>query len=478
MINELLIYRSVKILLSLLLLFAYQPTLLWLWNKIDYEADSILVVAAIGFGLGAGLLIWVLDKSRNVNKSALQLLLASLICAIVNKITIDFSQLNVAFLIVGAYAVAGLGNYTHPAWSRLLSITLLLALALPFYLEFSSGLGFGIRLLTADLVEQNLHSLGFLAVSSHDIILTENSILHIDIPCSGLKSIWLGHLFFLIFIVLFRVHISWRLALPYLLFFFLLVSVNVTRVMILTLLVAVYKLPDVAEIIHAPLGIIGFGFSCAIAGWLLSQPWIRHRENINSQSANKGTAYGYIPAISGIVMTLCLINIIATPVQLIEVPDRVALSRNMNPVPIRLSAGENRYFSTGKLTTAQKWIIKTKKKNGSLLVVRSRDFNKFHAPELCMAANGIAVEKMKTVEISPGLKVRILSLSGGRRTGIYWLQTGKFTTDSFTERYWRYIWWKNKDWSMVSMILDVPFETGIEEIKKLTTDLHKTLVEA
>ena len=65
----------------------------------------------------------------------------------------------------------------------------LLACILPFNTQLNNGLGLPARVLTAQVVEQLLSMLHIGAISSYDIIVLENGIAHVDVPCSWIKPI-------------------------------------------------------------------------------------------------------------------------------------------------------------------------------------------------------------------------------------------------------------------------------------------------
>jgi exosortase O len=82
-------------------------------------------------------------------------------------------------------------------WQKNLPVAGLLACILPFNSQFNSGLGLPARVLTAQVVEQLLSMLHVGAISSYDIIVLENGIAHVDVPCSGIKTLLVGTLFLL-----------------------------------------------------------------------------------------------------------------------------------------------------------------------------------------------------------------------------------------------------------------------------------------
>lgn len=465
--------ESIKAAVLILFILAHWSTFLWLAQQSAQRAEVIFMVVLLAVGVGFA---WHNTKTDandcHVTKPALWLVIIAVGGSIVNTMTIRFPQANLTLLLLGIYGWLGLRSSLWRQWSKALSVVLLLAIAVPFYLEFRSGLGFGLRLLTAALVEQTLATLGINAISSHDIILTENAITHIDIPCSGLKSLWIGSLFFLMVLIIFNRQLTWEVGWKYLVFILLLLSANTFRVLILTLLTAVYDQPEMAEIFHIPLGILVFGISCGVAVLMLrmqtnpSQP-ILTPPRVSNQIATALLLLMIV--LSGWQLVLSIRNTTLVASQEIM---PLNLPPQFHPQPVSLTTSEQHYFARSDQTIAQKWRWGFEHYTGSVLIVQSLDFNMLHAPELCMTANGITVDTMTTVRITPTLQIRVLSLNQGLLTGIYWLQSGTDTTDNFGERYWRYVWLQEKNWRMIAFIINQPYPIESNMMKKLTQTLY------
>lgn len=465
-------FELLKAAVLVLFILAHWPTLLWLAQKSAQRTEVTFIIVLLVVGIG---LVWRNAKSDDgdcqIVKPALWLLLTTVGAGIVNTMTIRLPQANLTLLLLGIYGWLGFKQSPWLNWSKALSVVLLLAIAVPFYLEFSSGLGFGLRLLTAALVEQTLTNLGINAISSHDIIRTENAIAHIDIPCSGLKSLWVGSLFFLIVLIKLNGRLSWPVGWKYLAFILLLLSANTFRVLILTLLTVVYDQPQMAETFHLPLGILGFGISCSVAVLMLRQTKtslpVLTPTRVSNQVAT--TFLLLIILLTGWQIVISVHNTTFTAQQKIM---PLSLPPQFHPQPVPLTTGEQQYFARSAQTIAQKWRWIFKDYTGSVLIVQSLDFNMFHAPELCIAANGITVDAMTTVWITPALQVRLLSLNKGQLTGIYWLQSGNETTDSFGERYWRYFWLQEKNWRMIAFMINQPYPIESNQMNNLTKTLY------
>jgi len=450
---------------------AHCTTLQWVWHKALYRND----VQLLGFLLVMGLVFTAYKIRLNFRlypaRPAFVLLFVSAVCTFINALTIRLPQLDVTFMVMGVYGCLGLYESLWPKWPKLLSLVLLVSLALPFYLEFSSGLGFGLRLVTAELVEHALLVFHVAAISSQDIIVTENAIAHVDIPCSGLKSLWIGTAFFLAALVLQRVRITWRTLWAYVVLMALLFSANVFRVLILTLLTGVYDLPHVAEIVHVPQGIFGFSISCMLV-WLMLSHQKEHEKKVilSPQLMAKPR-----PLCLGFMAVISVYGVMSYADILHSEPTLIAanIPKSLQAEPLPLSEGEKRYFARSTDTLAQKWRFHWKGGTGSILVVQSLDFNMFHAPELCMAANGVHVDKTQTV-FHDHQRYRVMSLNQGTTTGLYWLQSNRETTDNFIQRYLDYIVSHKKNWRMVSIVLNKKYDGENLSLEELMNTIYKS----
>ncbi|NEQ83840.1 MAG: exosortase O, partial [Moorea sp. SIO2I5] len=171
--------------------------------------------------------------------------------------------------LLGSYGLWGL--FIPPSlWRKGLPAAILVACVVPFSTEFNSGLGFPVRVITAHAVEQMLSAWHIVAISSHDIIVMENGIAQVDLPCSGLKSLWTGTLFLLAATWLERRQLGIRWLLVCTANLVLLAIANTIRVLLLVMIIEVWQQQQIAEVLHLPLGLIGFILACAFS-WMLLQ---------------------------------------------------------------------------------------------------------------------------------------------------------------------------------------------------------------
>ena len=125
------------------------------------------------------------------------------------------------------------------------------------------------RLLTALLVREGLAILGFQSIGVDTILVFENGISQVDLPCSGVKSLWTGGIYMLAatWIERRRFHQSWLLV--GFVFALLLIVANLARVAVLVTAGQALGWRLLAEMLHVPLGVLGFAAACATLVWML-----------------------------------------------------------------------------------------------------------------------------------------------------------------------------------------------------------------
>jgi exosortase O len=409
----------------------------------------------------------------------LLLMLGSSIFSIALQWIIDVKQVTVILFILGTYGLCGL--LMEPVgWQKQLPIAGLLACILPFSSQFNSGLGLPVRVLTAQVVEQLLWVLQIGAISSYDIIVLENGIAHIDVPCSGIKTLLVGTLFLLA--------VTWienrKLGLKWLAVcvanLLMLVSANAARVTVLVLVTQVFKHPNYAEIIHIPLGIIGLVCACFVT-WLMLQriPKLTTAKASNFYSKNNSEILKNQPlAKPGLIVTVAVLAVIS---QLYHVErEKIAIaplrfSAEIVSESIPLNAGEQKFFGNYPDTKTEKIRFVSGSLRGSMITVASTSWETYHAPELCFAASGIAVNRIEKRQLTPDVTARWLSLNNNQLSATYWLQSPQLTTDNFISRIVSDITQKNHSWVLVSILFDSNVKPDSHELKDFASNVHNAI---
>ncbi|NJO45835.1 MAG: exosortase O [Oscillatoriales cyanobacterium RM2_1_1] len=317
----------------------------------------------------------------------LLLILGSGVLSLGSQWFLTLEQIPAILFILGSYGLVGLWLQPH-SWNRGLPIAIALSFILPFGVEFSTNLGFPARILTAEAVEQILHHLKIAALSSEDIIVLDTGIAHVELPCSGLKSLWIGSLFFL--------GATWvdrrRLGLRWLgmgaVTLGLLVLANIARVLSLVMVAEVLQQPEIADILHIPLGIIGFITVCGLSyGLLRGVPQITGEDQGSSvvltpQRSLKLTDFKEYHRhrsssyLDFLVLTACLLGLAlfpAAPSFGSALPDLNALDwpANLQMETIPLSKTEQRFFGQNSGVLTEKQRFQFQDLSGSVLFVAS-----------------------------------------------------------------------------------------------------------
>ena len=392
---------------------------------------------------------------------------------------IDIKQVSVLLFILGTYGLCGL--FMEPNfWQKNLPIAGLLAAILPFNSQFNSGLGLPARVLTAQVVEQLLSALHLKAISSYDIIVLENGIARVDVPCSGIKTLLVGTLFLLAATWLEgrKLNLKWLgICAANML---MLVSANAARVAVLVVVAEVFKQPDLAEIIHVPLGIVGLVCAC-FATWLMLQavPKLAEAKTSEISAKHNSEILKNRPlAKPGLIAAVAVLAVIAqlshaeTPKMAIA---PLRLPQHITTESIPLNPSEQKFFGNYPGTQTEKIRFAAGNLRGSMLTVASTSWQTYHAPEMCFVASGIPVERIEKTQLTASVTARWLSLKNNQLSAAYWLQSPLLTTDNFMSRIGSDITHKDRSWVLVSILFDSYVKADDSEVKDFAGNVYESV---
>lgn len=478
-------------LLVLSWLYLNLSSLQWLVQTLSEAAPFTLILVALA---GLVLIIQGVRYFEKLSFSAVPVLhplplivmMGSAIASIAIPHFLNIEQLPLLLFILGTYGLLGL--FSHPErWRKGLPLAVALAFLLPLGIQFSKTLGFPIRLLTAHAVERILAHWHITAISSEDIILLENGIAHVDLPCSGMKSLCVGTLFLLAATWLEnrRIGLHWLLVCAANIV--LLVLANIGRVLTLVVTTYTFKQTEIAHILHIPLGIFGFSTACLLTWALLRGVPLgstgaegqRGRGDLN-RPISLGTSKRN-PYLIQVVLTVCILGLTfipdpqlnATPLPLTNV--QASLSFPIQSVP--LTSVEEKFFAQYPGAIAQKQRFEFNGISGSMLLVSSTTRRAQHAPELCLAGMGFRVNSMEQRQLTPEITARWLSLNEGTRKAVYWYQSSQRTTDDFISRMWGEVTRQEPSWVMVSILFDRSYQPDNPEVVTFLSEINHTLAE-
>lgn len=477
---------------NLVLLAPFLLALTWFWTNISavkWLLSSFVEIPTLYKTLIGLLIVALVVRSTGTSgrshpsmpkfvlrRYPLLLMLGAGICSIALQCIIDIKQLTVLLFILGTYGLYGL--FCEPYfWQKNLPIAGLLACILPFNSQLNSGLGLPARVLTAQVVEQLLSALQIGAFSSYDIIVLENGIAHVDVPCSGIKTLLVGTLFLLAATWLESRKLSLKWLALCVANFFMLVSANAMRVAVLVLVAQVFKQPMYAEILHVPLGIVGLVSACFLT-WLMLQklPKFSHLQPSNFSEKHNSEIFRNQPWVKlGLIVVVGVLGVVC---QLYHVESATVAIAPMN-IPaqivsesIALNPREQEFFGNYPETQTEKIRFASGNLRGSMLTVASTSWQTYHAPELCFFASGIPVDRIERKQLTSAILARWLSLKDNTLSATYWLQSPQGTTDNFLSRITSDIRHKNQTWVLVSILFDNLVNPETSEIQDFVTAIH------
>lgn len=482
---------------------------------------SLLIVALVVRSIGSSGRSHRSIPKFIVRRYPVLLMLSAGICSIAQRCIIDIKQLTVLLFILGTYGLYGFFCDAY-FWQKNLPVAGLLACILPFNSQLNSGLGLPARVLTAQVVEQLLYVLQIGAISSYDIIVLENGIAHVDVPCSGIKTLFVGTLFLLA--------ATWienrKLGLKWLALcatnFLMLVSANAARVAVLVLVAQVFQQPMYAEILHVPLGIVGLVSTCFFT-WLMLQKIPKFSElpasiaiakPIRSLSPSTTLRINYVEVDTSTTLSdqkcsnhldsfynfsdkdnseifrnqplaklgvIAVVGFLAIVSQLYHVESAKVAIAPLNIPPqivsesIALNPSEQTFFGNYPGTKTEKIRFVSGNLRGSMLTVASTSWQTYHAPELCFIVSGIPVNRIEKKQLTSAILARWLSLKNNQLSATYWLQSTQGTTDNFLSRISSDIRHKNQTWVLVSILFDSSLNPESSEIQDFVTSIHNAV---
>ncbi|NJM06049.1 exosortase O [Candidatus Gracilibacteria bacterium] len=373
-------------------------------------------------------------------------------------------------------------------WRQGLPPALLLIGALPVG-EFAQVLiGYPMRIVTARLVGEGFAAAGVGGVGVDTILVFENGVSQVDLPCSGVKSLWTGGLFLLAITWIEGRRIGLRWLLGALSFVVLLFTTNLLRVAALVGVGEVAGWRLFAEMLHVPLGVVGFAIACGAALLMVrrlpgQEFRIQNSEFRSSTAAERSatieresTAASYTlprprwlaPLLAG-VLALFALSYASRPIAVAQAraePTPWQLPAELNPCALRVAAPMS---GTGCVNDGAESVERARFSwrgyNGTLLLVTSRTRRAHHNPERCFESYGLTIEHSSAQLVDTAMPIRRLSLSnerqgGGELTANYWFQSVDRITDDYGARFWASVSLEQERWVLVSILFDEPQTEG------------------
>jgi exosortase O len=496
-------HRQMKLLaalaanLAILFLWAwlYKPVYAYLrtiFTRQEFRTNQIVllgVVALILLQARRGQFRLALWELPQLHPAGLALALAGSLGFIAAERWLDINTLSATLFGLASYGLLGL--WMEPGrWRRGLPAALLLTGALPFGEHLDTFVGFPLRLAIARTVSAGMAALRIPNVGVDTILIFENGLSQVDSPCSGVKSLWTGGLFLLAATWIEARPVSRRWLLVVLGFALLLVAANLARVALLVLVGQVAGWRLLAEMLHVPLGIIGFGAACLAALGMLR--WTGTALD-GDQAGTPGAFRTASPAAPARprwlapALVIALVGLVALYTPRADPAAAAAFDWRFPPgleaEPWPLIQEELDWLSeSGALpVTAARWRFKSGSLGGSLLFVTSDTWRAQHRPERCFTVYGLEVQESRLHLAGDGFPLRWLTLGYGKEPALYsaayWLQSSDRITEDYAARIWDDLAPQPEPWVLVTVLFDTPVDLDSDTTRELFAVLRASVQE-
>lgn len=394
---------------------------------------------------------------------------------LLNEANIGFNTLSAALFVLFLYGMAG-HFLSTVMWRSMLLPMLLLIMVLPFEDYLDIYLGFPLRLLSAEWASSLLQLSQLSLVTVESILMIDNKATIVDLDCSGINSLWIGLIFYLLltWVECFAINLRWVLI--GLGFMVLLVLANVFRIVILVMLDWVFDLPELGQLFHQSLGLLGFAISSVVIWWVL-QLCVEKRRMNTREETKEIVLNPLAPFI--LFVLVAVLAALYQPYQpnkeqaKVSTPHKLVLPPSYPMVVTPLTAQEQAFFVSNN-SQAKKYTININDDingNGnkdvikaSLVLVWSRAWKTHHIPENCYLSQGFSISDKGLWQINSQHNLRYLSLnkplhqssnnteSLRSMTGVYWFQSTERSTPDYSSRVLDSLFNSGKEWVMVSIL--------------------------
>lgn len=437
------------------------PYLQIIFTQEEFRTNQIVLIGAVFLiyrQMRKGAIRFQFHSSPQFYPPALLLAVGGSVLYLLIERYLDINTFSATFFGLASYGLLGL--WMRPQWWRAgLPAALLLVGALPFGEHLQTFVGYPVRLLTARIVSEFVQIFGVHSIGMDTILVFESGITKVDLPCSGVKSLWTGGLFFLAATWIDRRRVNIRWLAVGLGFALLLLAANLVRVGVLVGVGQIAGWMLLAEMLHVPLGVLGFVGACAAAVvglQITGLPYEISEDEENDRTLVRPAWLTPVMAslflIMGVLYSPRLPTVSAKSPQPWKFPDQ--LHTQIWP----FSPEEAQWLKRSEVETAERWRFEWQGLSGSMLFVTSSTWRAHHRPERCFEVYGLKKDTSDTFLVQPDFPVHVLTLnmdgSDEQFAAAYWLESANQTTDDYATRIWADLVPDRQPWILVTILFD------------------------
>ncbi|GAB4434844.1 MAG: hypothetical protein Kow0031_16580 [Anaerolineae bacterium] len=458
------------------------PYLTTIFSREDFRTNQLVllgVVILIALQVRSGHLRPRLTAAPQLYRPALLLTLGSGLLFLLAERFLNINTISASLFAVGSYGLLGLWLPPH-RWRQGVPAALLLAGALPFGDHLQTFVGYPLRILTAELVGSGLAQAGIASIGVDTILVFENGVSQIDLPCSGVKSLWTGGLFLLAATWLERRRLGGCWLLLAMTFAGLLFAANLARVAILISVGEVAGWRLAAKMLHVPLGVLGFAAACA-AAVLLLRAWVPACPPVDAPASTLPRPGWLAPALGLALTALILLYAPRPQTGLAQPPQSWRFPAGLSVTPLPLKPDEQEWFTRDGAESAERYRFEWRGLSGSMILVTSRTWRAHHRPERCFEVYGLSLEESRPHLAETNFPLRLVSLGDGEAhrlySAAYWFQSPTRTTDDYATRIWADLSPQRQRWVLVSILFDDVHSATQPEVQSLYIALHAAVAQ-
>ena len=483
--------RSARLLVNAAILglwiWLYRPLFDYLaviFTRDDFRTNQIVlvgVVALIVVRLRKGVSRPQFDALPQLHFPALALALGGSLLYLACERFLDINTVSASLFGLASYGLLGL--WVEPRrWRQGLPAALLLIGTLPFGEHMQTFIGYPMRFATAAIVRDGLARAGVASLGVDTILVFENGVSHVDLPCSGVKSLWAGALFLIAatWIEHRRLNLRWLLTL--LAFGVLLFVSNLLRVAVLTVVGEVAGWRLLAEMLHVPLGMLGFTAACAAAAVLLKQFCKSGTGKDDSRIISTARPAWLSPVLAVAILAMVLAYTPRPQTVLAQSASGWELPSDLHTEPLPLQPEEVEWLTRDGAESASRfrfeWRGQDAMLSGSLIFISSTTWRAHHNPERCLMLYGLSLDDSHTHLVRADFPVRYISLGANQgnghslQAGTYWFQSAGRTTDDYATRIWADVAAERDRWVLVSILFDDVYDPHEADVEAFYVALH------